>query len=66
MASSSSVATPVAIWPVRMTTGPDGRFFFPGTPAAIFHLRATDPLTSLRGTATGVLPEGVAAERTFA
>ncbi|HKS37006.1 MAG TPA: Ig-like domain-containing protein, partial [Verrucomicrobiae bacterium] len=43
-----------------VTTGPDGGFSFPGTPAGAFSLAAEDPITNRRGNNNGVLPENVA------
>jgi concanavalin A-like lectin/glucanase superfamily protein/Big-like domain-containing protein/thrombospondin type 3 repeat protein len=43
-----------------VTTGPDGGFSFPGTPAGAFSLQAEDPITNRRGDNNGVLPENVA------
>jgi hypothetical protein len=40
-----------------VTTGPDGRFSFPGTPAGPFQLQASGPNSKLQGTGSGVLPE---------
>ena len=43
--------------PRTVTSGPDGTFHFPGTPAGAFTLEATDVVSGLRGTASAVLPE---------
>ena len=40
------------------TTGPDGRFNFPGVPAGPFELQARHPLTGIQGKNTGTLPDG--------
>ncbi len=42
-----------------VTTGPDGRFSFANVAAGEFRLTALDPVLSLSGTASGVLPEDV-------
>ena len=43
-----------------VTTGPDGAFRFPGTPAGAISLTAKDPLTGGIGSASATLPENVA------
>ena len=43
----------------QVTTGPDGRFTFPGTAEGSFVLAATDPVSGLRGSASGRLDPGV-------
>ena len=43
-----------------VTSGPDGRFSFPGSPAGPFRLEARHPITLLSGRNSGVLPENVA------
>ena len=43
-----------------VTTGPDGRFSFPNTPAGPFQLLALDPVSELSGSASGTLPDNVA------
>ena len=40
-----------------VTTGPDGRFSFPGSPAGGFDLQAEDPITQLHGSNSGTLGE---------
>ncbi len=40
-----------------VTTGPDGRFRFPGTPAGAFSLSARDPVTLAEGSSSAVLPD---------
>jgi len=42
--------------PRSVTTGPDGRFSFPGTPAGGITLQANDPVTGLSGYAVATLP----------
>ncbi len=42
-----------------VTTGPDGRFSFANVAAGEFRLTAQDPILSLSGTASGVLPDNV-------
>ncbi len=43
-----------------VTTGPDGRFSFPGTPAGGITLQANDPVTGLSGSAAATLPNTAA------
>ena len=43
-----------------VTTGPDGRYRFPATPAGPFFIEATDPISALRGSRSAVLPENLA------
>ena len=59
--SAASVTLTVGdgLTPARtVTTGPDGRFSFPATPAGAFQLDAMAPVTQWRGSRSGVLPEG--------
>ena len=44
--------------PRTVSTGPDGQFSFPGTPAGAFSLDAQDPSTHVHGGVSGVLPDG--------
>lgn len=46
--------------PRAVSTGPDGAFSFPGTPAGSFEIDAEDPVSHLRGSVTGTLPENTA------
>ena len=43
-----------------VTTGPDGQFSFPGTPAGAFRLEAEEPVKHFRGALEGTLPENIA------
>ncbi len=43
-----------------VTTGPDGRYRFPGTPAGPFYVEATDPVSGLKGSRSAVLAEDLA------
>src|SRR5439155_17129489 len=40
-----------------VTTGPDGRFSFPGAPTGRFDLMAEHPVTKIRGQNSAVMPE---------
>ncbi len=42
--------------PRTVTTAPDGRFLFPGTPAGSFRLDAEDPFTGHKGSSSATLP----------
>jgi hypothetical protein len=44
-----------------VTSGPDGAFSFPGTPAGNLRLTARDPVTDRNVSVTGVLPDNVPA-----
>ena len=46
--------------PRTVSTGPDGIFSLPGTPAGPFTLDAEDPVTGLRGQKSGTLPDNLA------
>jgi hypothetical protein len=43
-----------------VTTGPDGRYSFPGVPAGPFELTAFNPVNGLAGSSSSVLPETAA------
>ncbi|MEI7731986.1 MAG: Ig-like domain-containing protein [Verrucomicrobiota bacterium] len=43
-----------------VTTGQDGAFSFPGTPAGRFDISAMDSVTKLKGSRSGVLPDNTA------
>jgi hypothetical protein len=47
--------------PRTVTSGPDGTFSFPGTPAGAFQISAVHPVTGLRGASSAVLPQNVPA-----
>src|SRR5207302_88178 len=42
--------------PRTVTSGPDGQFSFPGTPAGDFTLQTRDPVSHFQGFASGTLP----------
>jgi len=46
--------------PRTVTSGPDGRFSFPGTPAGPFILNVEHPITKVRGSGSATLPENAA------
>ncbi|HLH54849.1 MAG TPA: carboxypeptidase regulatory-like domain-containing protein, partial [Verrucomicrobiae bacterium] len=56
--ASVTLSTGDGITPSRtVTTGPDGSFDFPGTPAGALALTATDPGTGLQGQQSATLPD---------
>jgi hypothetical protein len=52
--------TAPGIPPRTVTSGPDGGFAFPGTPAGAFTVEATDPITKASGVVSTTLPESAA------